>query len=297
MSVCLATLRHFLWQGRLALVLALAPAQGIAADTTGTRLLFVGNAAPFSSVGSDGKPEGYVVTLCERIASAVRPGVAPVWQEATIADGIERLARGEADLLCGPVTDTVEREQYVDFTSPIGIGGTGAVLRPGAPGWLLRLLGGEAQPTPPKALLATLEWPRRIAVIRGSSSAAWLNAQLASAKVGVESIPVADYDEAAHRLLTGDVGAWVGEWAVLSQRASVDTRLAAMTLISRPIVGEPLAIALRPDRDLRHAVQAALSAIMHGPDLAKLASGWFGERGHAQVSTIQSVTPRLEQLP
>ena len=34
--------------------------------------------------------------------------------------------RDEADLLCGPVSDTVAREQHVDFSSPIAIGGIGA---------------------------------------------------------------------------------------------------------------------------------------------------------------------------
>ena len=215
----------------LLLALAIAPRLS-SADTPELRLLFVGDAAPFSSVGARGAAEGYVVTLCERIATALRPGRSPSWRETAIADGLDLLARDEADLLCGPVSDTVTREQHVDFSSPIAIGGIGAVLRPDAPPWLLRLLRiGEADPVPPRALLAKLDWPRRIAVLRGGTAAAWLDAVLARAQGDVVTVPVADYDEAARRLVEGDVGAWVGEWVVLSQRVKLEARLAGMTLI------------------------------------------------------------------
>jgi polar amino acid transport system substrate-binding protein len=271
------------------LALAFAPRLP-SADPPGLRLLFVGDAAPFSSVGIGGTPEGYAVTLCERIATTVRPGMSPSWRETAIANGLDQLARDEADLLCGPVSDSVAREQHVDFSSPIAIGGIGAVLRPGAPPWLLRLLGiGEADSVSPRALLAKLDWPRRIAVLHGGTAATWLDAVLARAQGDVVTIPVADYDEAARRLAEGDVGAWVGEWAVLSQRVKLDARLAGMTLIPRPIVGEPLAIAMRSDAALRRDVQAALSAILRGPEFEMIAVHWFGQAGRAQVSLIQSV--------
>jgi polar amino acid transport system substrate-binding protein len=289
-----------IWRrGGMAFLLALAwvPRPGIA-DTTGLRLLFVGDAAPFSSVGVGGTPEGYAVTLCERIAAVVRPGTPPSWQETAIADGLDRLTRGEADLLCGPVSDTVAREEHVDFSSPIAIGGIGAVVRPGAPHWLLRLLRiDEPAPVPPRALLASLDWPRRIAVLPGGTAAEWLKTVLARAEVDVVAVPVADYDEASRRLVDGDVGAWVGEWAVLLQHVRSDARLADMTLIPRPIIGEPLALAMRSDLTLRRAVRAALSSILRGPDFGALADRWFGQAGRGQLPLIQSVTPRADPTP
>jgi ABC-type amino acid transport substrate-binding protein len=281
----------------LLLALTLAP-RFATADTTGLRLLFVGDAAPFSSAGSSGAPEGYAVWLCERVAAIVRPNMPPLWHEAPIADGLDRLARDEADLLCGPVSDTVAREQQVEFSSPIAVGGIGAVLRPEAPPWLLRLLRiSEVDVVPPRALLARLDWPRRIAVLRGGTAANWLESVLARAQADVTTILVADYGEAARRLVEGNVGAWVGEWSVLSQRVKSDSRLADMTLVPRPIVGEPLAIAMRSDPTLRRSVQAALSTILRGPELDVMAVRWFGQAGHAQVELIQSVTPPAGSPP
>jgi polar amino acid transport system substrate-binding protein len=287
--------RHGALAWCLALVLAPGPA---AADATGLRLLFVGDAAPFSSAGPGGAPEGYVVALCERIAAVMRPGKEPTWQETAIADGLDRLARDEADLLCGPVSDTVAREQRVVFSTPIAIGGIGAVLRPGAPAWLLRLLQiGGAAAAPPRTLLMDLGWSRRIAVLRGGMADRWLSAALARAQPEVVTVPVASYDEAARRLIEGDVGAWVGEWGVLSQHVALDRRFATMTLVPRPIVGEPLAIAMRSDLALRRAVQAALSPILRGPELEAMADRWFGPAGRAQVALIRSVTPPVEPAP
>jgi ABC-type amino acid transport substrate-binding protein len=142
-----------------------------------------------------------------------------------------------------------------------------------------------------------VDWPRRIAVLRGGTATNWLETLLARAQVDVVTVPVADYDEAARRLVGGDVGAWVGEWAVLSQHVKTDARLAGMTLVPRPIIGEPLAIAMRSDAPLRRAVQAALSAALHGPEFEAMAVRWFGQAGRAQVSLIQSVTPPVEQQP
>jgi polar amino acid transport system substrate-binding protein len=285
--------------GTAALLFGLAlTLRSASAESAGLRLLFVGNAAPFSSAAADGKPEGYAVTLCERIARAIRVSPPMTWQQTSIAEGLDRLANNEADLLCGPVSDTVAREQRADFSSPIAVGGIGAILRPGAPPWLLRLLHIEqANPAPPRELLAKLDWSRRIAVLRGGTAAPWLQTLLAQAQVDVAAILVEEYGEAARLLVAGDVGAWVGEWSVLSQRVKLDPRLARMTLVPRPIVGEPLAIAMRADPVLRHAVQAELSAIVHGPDFAMLAEHWFGQAGRTQSPTIQSVTPPIEPRP
>ncbi len=85
------TERRTMWRpcaATLLLALAIAPRLS-SADTPELRLLFVGDAAPFSSVGARGAAEGYVVTLCERIATALRPGRSPSWRETAIADGLD----------------------------------------------------------------------------------------------------------------------------------------------------------------------------------------------------------------
>jgi ABC-type amino acid transport substrate-binding protein len=287
-------MRHrvrILWRTSLAL-LVLATAYAARAETVATRLLFVGNAAPFSSLGASGRPEGYAVTLCDTIAESLHPNIPPSWQVTAIAEGIERLAQGNADMLCGPVTDTVAREARIAFTSPIAIGGISALVRPGAPPWLQRLFGVTGvDPSSPRSLLTGLDWPRRIVVLRGGTAASWLDGLLAREKLDVTALEAADYAAAASALANGEAGAWVGEWTLLAARQRSDARLADMTLLARPIVGEPIAIAIRPDMALRRAVQRSLSAIVHGPDFPTLLSRWLGLGGATQAGLIRSVTP------
>jgi polar amino acid transport system substrate-binding protein len=268
-----------------------APTAG--AETGELRLVYVGDAAPFSSMGDSGKPEGYAVALCERIAAAVRPNAQPSWQQANIADGIDLLAGGAADLLCGPVTITLDREAKVDFTSPIAVGGIGAIIRPGAPAWFIRMLHiGEPDQVSPRGQLAKLDWPKRVAVLERGTAAEWLAGAIQRDRIDVRAVPVTGYDDAAVKLSKGEVGAWIGEWAVLAERARMDPRLKQMTLVPRPIVGEPLSIPIRRDDGLARAVKAALYAFLRGPELEPLAVKWFGPAGRVQAPLIQSVTPK-----
>jgi polar amino acid transport system substrate-binding protein len=286
------------WHSVPFLLVLFAIGCGTGARAAELRLLYVGAALPFSAAAPDGNPQGYAVTLCAKMAAAVRPGEAPVWQEVSIADGLDRLASGGADILCGPVSHTIAREARVLFSSPILIGGVGALLRPGAPTWLLHLLGdGDVTPATPRGSLYELDWPRRIAVLSGGTAATWLTGRLARNRVGVDAVKVADYAEAARLLEAGKVGAWVGEWAVLAERARSDPRLAGMTLLPRPVDGEPLALAIRPDETLRRSVQAALSRELRGPGLDALLSQWFGRAGRAQSQLIHDITPTDERKP
>jgi len=78
---------------------------------------------------------------------------------------------------------------------------------------------------------------------------------------------------------------------LLSQRAKLEVRFAGITLIPRPIIAEPLAIAIAFDAARHRAVQAVSSASLRGPEFEAMTMHWFGQAGRAQVSVIQSVIP------
>ena len=169
------------------------------------------------------------------------------------------------------------------------------MLRPGAPAWLLRLLGsGEANPALPRALHASWIGHEELQCYAGATAAELAGeTNRGSARGDVATVPVADYDEAARRLVDGDVGAWVGEWAVLLPTCQIgratcrhDADRLALSSANR------FAIAIRSDVTLRrNPVQAALSAILRSRELEVMAVRWFGSAGHAQVPLIQSHNP------
>ncbi|RYF74505.1 MAG: amino acid ABC transporter substrate-binding protein, partial [Comamonadaceae bacterium] len=120
--------------GLVALSCALgASAQGVLARISGGGKLVIAHremAVPFSYVDA-GKPVGYAIDLCLRIAEVVRKktgmkDMSVEFMQVTPANRIDVIRKGQADLECGSTTNNAERRQSVAFTIPHFI--TGARL-------------------------------------------------------------------------------------------------------------------------------------------------------------------------
>lgn len=115
---------------------------------------FVADQEPFSSP-ANGSATGYSIDLCQRVADAAKaklgmPSLAVKYTSSTVAGGLAKVANGEIDILCGAVTDTLERRQTVAFSIPIFNAGIGALIRKDAPADLVRVLKGQEARTGPK---------------------------------------------------------------------------------------------------------------------------------------------------
>src|SRR3989442_3992696 len=81
------------------------------------------NSAPFSFIGSDGKPAGYSIDLCTRIVTEVQealslPELKVRWAPVTVADRIDAVASGRIDMECGSTTVTLSRQERVAVSQP-----------------------------------------------------------------------------------------------------------------------------------------------------------------------------------
>ncbi len=91
------------------------------------------SSVPFSFV-VNGKPVGYAVDLCLKIADAVRtslrlPSLRVEWVPVTPANRIPAIAEGKADLECGSTTNNRERREQVAFTIPHYIAGSRMIVK------------------------------------------------------------------------------------------------------------------------------------------------------------------------
>jgi len=91
------------------------------------------SSVPFSFV-ADGKPVGYAVDLCLKVADAVRtalkmPGLRVEWVPVTPANRIPAIVEGKADLECGSTTNNRERREQVAFTIPHYIAGSRMIVK------------------------------------------------------------------------------------------------------------------------------------------------------------------------
>lgn len=89
---------------------------------------------PFSFTGTSGKPEGYAVELCQRVAEEVKavlqlPNLEIKYVPATSQTRIPLLANGTIDIECSSTTETLTRNRQVDFSFNHYITGTKCMAR------------------------------------------------------------------------------------------------------------------------------------------------------------------------
>lgn len=92
------------------------------------------SSVPFSYLLPDGRPVGYAVDLCLKVAEAVRKKLKmntlnPQFLLVTPANRIQMVADGKADLECGSTTNNAERREKVAFTVPHYITGARYLVR------------------------------------------------------------------------------------------------------------------------------------------------------------------------
>ena len=95
------------------------------------------SARPFAFAGPDGKPAGYSVDLCLRVAESVREqlGLSAIktpWTPVTAETRIPLVVAGTVDLECGSTTITLGRQATVDFSILTFVDGGSLLTRIGS---------------------------------------------------------------------------------------------------------------------------------------------------------------------
>jgi ABC-type amino acid transport substrate-binding protein len=130
--------------GALALLL---PSLALAQEAQGTlqkikaggtiAIGFREQSVPFSFLGTDGKPAGYSVDLCQRIAAGIQqqlglPKLDIKWVAVTVDTRIPSIVQGTIDLECGSTTNTLERQEQVDFSHMTFVDGSSFLVKKGS---------------------------------------------------------------------------------------------------------------------------------------------------------------------
>src|SRR5262245_7257148 len=198
---------HVLWLTAAALILALAGCAAAQSSTAaggdGTlakiraantiRLGYRESSRPFSFVGDDGKPAGYSVDLCTRIATGIQqelslPDLAVKWVKVTPENRMAMVANGTVDIECGSTTNTLSRQEQVDFTS------------------LTFVDGGSFLPTEASGITSVSDLNgKKVAVIPGTTTEKALAEAVAKALVTPQIVKVPDHAQGLAALESGKV--------------------------------------------------------------------------------------------
>ena len=263
------------WQGTgyaAALVAALIAVSGTAVSATldhikqdhTLRIAYRDDAPPFSYKGTDGKPAGFMVDLCRAVARGLAqqlnsPPLEIVYVPVTATERFDAIAKGKADLLCEPTTQTLSRRAEVDFSIPTFVDGAGLMIRNDGPKSLVALGG------------------RKIGVLAGTTTEQELNASLKDAGITATVVPARTHDEGLEMLDDGKVSAYFADRAILMFLAAQSTAPKKLLLADNYLTIEPYALALpHGDENFRLAVDRALSMIYRSGEIAAIFTRTFG---------------------
>ena len=223
---------------------------------------------PFSFVGPDGKPAGYSIDLCTRVVDDVRrtlqvPDLQVRWVPVTIQTRMGALLDGTIDLECGSTTNTLSRQEQVDFSLTTFVDGAS----------MLGLAGGR-QDTELRGI--------RIAIVPGSTTERAVKDALAAAGPGASTIfvPVKDHADGLAALEQRTADVYASDRVILIGLATSAREPSRFALLDRYLSYEPYGLMMRRgDPAFRLAVNRVLARLYRSGDIRDVYRRWFAQWG------------------
>ena len=267
--------------GVIAVALAatwLAPAPAPAQDLQGTLkkirdsgTITIGyreQSLPFSFRGDDGKPAGYSVDLCQRIATGIQqqlklPKLDVKWVPVTPENRITSVVSGAIDLECGSTTSSLSRQEQVDFSHMTFVDG----------GSLLVKLGGSITTMQDLA-------GKKIGVVPSTTTDGAIRSVLQRASVIAEIVSITDHRGGLAALESGAIDAYASDRVILIGLAATAKDPGQFAIAEQYLSYEPYAFMLRRgDAAFRLAVNRVLSSLYRSGDVLQIYGRWFGRLG------------------
>jgi glutamate/aspartate transport system substrate-binding protein len=239
------------------------------------------SSVPFSFVGTDQKPTGYSVDLCQRVADDLKrdlqiPDLAVKWTLVTVESRMAAVQNGTIDLECGSTTNTLSRQAQVDFSLTTFV--TGASLL--------------ALKETATADLSGL----KIAVIPGTTTERVLKEATDKSSTTVTLIPVKDHADGRTALEQKTVDAYASDREILIGLVLTAKNPGTFILVDRYFSYEPYALMFRRnDPDFRIAVNRSLARLYRSGEVIAIYRRWLGSLGAPDA--LQVATWAIEGLP
>jgi glutamate/aspartate transport system substrate-binding protein len=239
---------------------------------------------PFSFVGNDKKPAGYSVDLCTRIAASIQQqlGLAELpikWAPVTPENRITLVANGNVDLECGSTTNTLSRQEQVDFSYMTFVDGGSLLVSANAGINRLSDIAGK-----------------RVAVIPGTTTEKVMAEALQKANLTVQVVKVKEHADGITALENGTADAYASDRVILIGLAMTSKDPSQLALSDQYFSYEPYGLMLRRgDADFRLAVNRVLARLYRSGEIVQVYEGWFGS--FDRTSNLLQAMYLLHSLP
>ncbi|HJR00433.1 MAG TPA: amino acid ABC transporter substrate-binding protein [Methylomirabilota bacterium] len=243
------------------------------------------SSVPFSYTGPTKEPIGYSVDLCTRVAEDVRselklPDLQVRWVPVSVETRVRALLDGTIDLECGSTTNTLSRQERVDFSLTTFI--TGASL--------LALAGSNVGDQ-----LGAI----RIAVIPGTTTEQMVkNAMTAMGATpdAARVVAVKDHADGLAAVVEKRAEVYATDRAILMGLVTSASDPRQFVLLDRYLSYEPYALMLRRgDPEFRLAVNRTLARLYRTGQAVDIYRRWFGRWGDPSPLTLGMYA--IEGLP
>jgi len=243
-------------------------AQGTLEKIKSTKAITLGYreaSLPFSYVDDDKKPVGYAVDLCKHVAVGIQQQLAlndlPInWMPVTPENRVAMVANGTIDIECGTTTNTLSRQEQVDFSHLTFVDGGSLLVSTASNITSLADIAGK-----------------RVAVISGTTTEKVVAEALQKANVEGELIHVREHSDGLAALESGTADAYASDRVVLIKLALTSKDPTRLTLAEQYLSYEPYGLMLRRgDPDFRLAVNRVLSRLYRSGQIYPIYERWFG---------------------
>jgi len=245
---------------------------------------FSGDSPPFAFVDTSNQPAGYTIDLCKRVIAQIsraigEPDLKINWMVGGVADRINMVKAGRADLECANTTQTLQRLNDVDFSNLIFVDGGGLLIRIESTVNRVADLSGK-----------------KIAVIRNTTTEERLKNVLARGLINATLVPIAEANEGVAMLESGSVDAYAGDKVKLVGLATQAKEPSKLVMLAEDISFEPYALALpRNDSAYRLEVNRALTQVYMSGEIEKIFAAWLGKLG--RPSPLLAAMYLLNSIP
>jgi glutamate/aspartate transport system substrate-binding protein len=256
-----------------------APPSGTLEKIKATKTIALGyrdSSVPFSYAGPAKEPMGYSVDLCMRVVEDLRselklPDLQPRWVPVGVETRVRALVSGTIDLECGSTTNTLSRQERVDFSLTTFI--TGASL--------LALAGSGVGDQ-----LGAI----RIAVIPGTTTEQVVKQAMASmgaTAADARVVAVKDHADGLAAVVDRRAEVYATDRAILMGLVMSASNPRQFALLDRYLSYEPYALMLRRgDPEFRLAVNRTLARLYRSGQVLDIYRRWFGRWGDPSPLTL-----------
>ena len=219
---------------------------------------------PFSSIGADGVPTGYSVSLCGEIVQALRdsqniPDLGSKYVTVSAESRFDDLSAGRIDLLCEGTSITTQRMQKYEFTLQTWVSGVGLMTRSDLNIGNIKDLEG-----------------RKVGVVGSTSTEGLVRAALQRLLIGAEVITFANHNTATRALLDKKIDAYFGDRDTLAVMRRQTKDPGQLKITEESLSLEPYAMAIRRGDDrLRLVANLTLARLYRTGKIQQILSTYF----------------------